>query len=182
MPFVLKLSENSLTTALSMSKRRLLALAALSVPSFVSRVCGAESGAPQPPAPGASPVGIEATITFFCALPTQLEACHKFYGGLLGLPLVMQTETVRLYRTSATSFFGLTAGPARQPAPGGAILELTTSSRAEVDRRFRELTAAQVHTDGAPRDVKAIGAYGFFANDPQGYLVEILHFPALMRL
>jgi hypothetical protein len=39
-----------------------------------------------------------------------------------------------------------------------------------------------VHTDGAPRDVTAIGAYGFFANDPQGYLVEILHFPALMRL
>src|ERR1700722_7141595 len=126
-----------------MSKRRLLAFAALIVPSFISRVHGVESGAPQPLTPGASPAGIAATITFFCALPTQIEACHKFYGGLLGLPLVMQTGGVRLYRTSAASFFGLTAGPARQPAPGGAILELTASSRAQVDRRFRQLTAAQ---------------------------------------
>lgn len=128
------------------------------------------------------PKGFTGTLTFFCAAASQLDRCHHFYGELLGLPLVMKTDTVRLYRTSQASFFGLTAGPARLPCPGGAILEMATSSRAEVDRLFAVLEQANMHTDGEPRATRGVEAYAFFASDPQGYLVEILHFPGLLTL
>ncbi len=160
-------------------RREVIALASCAGLATLLAAAAARSDAGEPSGgEGAAPRS-NATLTFFCAVPEQLDACDRFYSGLLGLPLVMQTERARLYKANPTSFFGLTTGPARRPAPEGAIFELVYSTRREVEQMHSRVTAAGVATDVAPRFVLARDAYGFFATDPQGYRVELIHFPRL---
>lgn len=108
--------------------------------------------------------------------------CHQFYGELLELPLVLRTDGALVYKTTPSSFFGLTSGPGREPAAEGAIFELTTYSREEVDDWYQKLKQACVELDGVPREVEGMGVYCFFAFDPNGYKVEIMHYPDLSDL
>ncbi len=117
------------------------------------------------------------SLTFFCT--KELELCHHFYGDLLELPLTQRSDTILLYKITSTSYFGLTSGPERQPAPSGALFELTTHTRSEVDILHDRLHAAGVKTDGLPRLIPEMDVYCFFAFDPNGYKVEIMYFPAL---
>jgi catechol 2,3-dioxygenase-like lactoylglutathione lyase family enzyme len=117
------------------------------------------------------------SLTFFCT--EELEQCHHFYGGLLELPLSQRSDTFLLYRVTSSSYFGLTSGPERQPAPSGALFELTTHTRGEVDMWYERLHKAGVKTDDRPRLIPEIDVYYFFAFDPNGYRVEIMHYPSL---
>ena len=114
------------------------------------------------------------TFNFFAT--RDLDAADKFYGGVLGLALAVDTGTARLYRVTETSLFGVTANPGREPAPGGAILELVCGSADEVHDWHRKITAAGYATDGPVRQGKLGGVTLFFATAPDGYQVEILHF------
>ena len=117
------------------------------------------------------------SITFFCT--NDLEQCHEFYGNLLELPVALQSDTFILYRINNSSYFGLTSGPERQPAPSGALFELTTASRDEVDEWYKRLNEAGVKTDALPRLIPEMDVYCFFAFDPNGYRIEIMHYPFL---
>lgn len=112
-------------------------------------------------------------LTFFCT--KNLAASARFYGGTLGLPVALDTGTAILWRVTDTAFFGVTSGPGRAPKPGAAIIELVTRSAAEVHDWHRRITGDGWATDGAPRRI-AGDVTCFFATDPDGYLVEILHF------
>ena len=112
-------------------------------------------------------------LTFFCA--KDLAASARFYGETLGLPVAMRTPTAILWRVTETAFFGVTSGPGRAPKAGAAIVELVTRSAPEVGDWHARIAAAGWATDGAPRQAPG-GVTCFFATDPDGYLVEILHF------
>ncbi len=112
-------------------------------------------------------------LTFFCA--RDLAASERFYGETLGLEVAMRTPTAILWRVCDRAFFGVTSGPGREPKPGAAIFELVTEEEAEVGRWHARIAAAGWRTDGAPRRIGG-GVTCFFATDPDGYLVEILHF------
>lgn len=114
------------------------------------------------------------TLNFFAT--KDLEAADKFYGGVLGLPLAVDTGTARLYRVTGTSLFGVTANQGRVPAPGGAILELVCSSAGEVHDWHRKINAAGYATDGPVRKGTLGGVTLFFATGPDDYQIEILHF------
>lgn len=118
-------------------------------------------------------------LTFFCA--KDLGASERFYGGTLGLRVAMRTPTAILWRVTDTSYFGVTSGPGRAPKAGAALLDLVVGSREEVTRWHQRIAADGWKTDGPPRPMHD-GMTGFFATDPDGYLVEIVHFadPAVL--
>ncbi len=112
-------------------------------------------------------------LTFFCT--RDLALSERFYGGTLGLAVAMRTPTAILWRVNESALFGVTAGPGREPRAGAALLDLTVGSAAAVHDWHKRITADGWKTDGPPRPM-AEGMTGFFATDPNGYLVEILHF------
>ena len=112
-------------------------------------------------------------LTFFCT--RDLARSERFYGGTLGLAVAMRTPTAIVWRVNERAFFGVTAGPGREPRPGAALLDLTVASAAEVHAWHRRIAADGWTTDGPPRPMPE-GMTGFFATDPDGYLVEIVHF------
>ncbi len=113
------------------------------------------------------------TLTFFCT--RDLARSGRFYGGTLGLRVAMRTATAVVWRVTDTAYFGVTAGPGREPRAGAALLDLVVRTKEEVAEWHRRITADGWTTDGAPRPMHD-GMTGFFATDPDGYLVEILHF------
>jgi catechol 2,3-dioxygenase-like lactoylglutathione lyase family enzyme len=122
---------------------------------------------------GVAMTGFAQALTFFCA--KDLAASARFYGQTLGLPVAIDTGTAILWRVTETAFFGVTSGPGREPKAGAAIIELVTRTADEVHDWHRRIAGDGWETDGAPRQI-AGGVTCFFATDPDGYLVEILHF------
>ena len=112
-------------------------------------------------------------LTFFCT--RDLARSERFYGDTLGLKIAMRTPTAVVWRITNTAYFGMTAGPGREPKAGAALLDLVVRSKEEVLDWHRRIEADGWKTDGAPRAMHD-GMTGFFATDPDGYLVEILHF------
>ena len=112
-------------------------------------------------------------LTFFCT--RDLARSERFYGGTLGLTVAMRTPTAVVWRVTDTACFGMTAGPGREPKAGAALLDLVVRTKDEVAQWHRRIEADGWTTDGAPR-LMHDGMTGFFATDPDGYLVEIIHF------
>jgi catechol 2,3-dioxygenase-like lactoylglutathione lyase family enzyme len=118
-------------------------------------------------------------LTFFCT--RDLARSERFYGGTLGLAVAMRTPSAVVWHIAGAAYFGMTAGPGREPTAGAALLDLVVRTKEEVSEWHRRITADGWATDGAPRAMHD-GMTGFFATDPDGYLVEILHFadPAVL--
>ena len=112
-------------------------------------------------------------LTFFCT--KDLARSERFYGGTLGLRIAMRTPKAVVWRVSDTAYFGVTSGPGREPKAGAALLDLVVRTKEEVTEWHRRITADGWTTDGPPRPMHD-GMTGFFATDPDGYLVEIIHF------
>src|SRR5581483_9359249 len=112
-------------------------------------------------------------LTFFCT--KDLARSERFYGGTLGLRVAMRTPKAVLWRVSETAYFGVTSGPGREPKPGAALLDLVVRTEEEVTDWHQRIAADGWTTDGPPRPMHD-GMTGFFATDPDGYLVEIVHF------
>ncbi|MCW5773816.1 MAG: VOC family protein [Rhodospirillaceae bacterium] len=112
-------------------------------------------------------------LTFFCS--RDLAASERFYGGTLGLKVAVRTPTAILWRATDSAYIGVTSGPGREPRPGAAIFELVTADADEVAHWHARIAGDGWHTDGPPRRTPD-GITLFFATDPNGYLVEFLHF------
>ncbi|MGH7004884.1 MAG: VOC family protein [Alphaproteobacteria bacterium] len=112
-------------------------------------------------------------LTFFCT--RDLAASERFYGGTLGLGVALRTPTAILWRVTDSAYFGVTSGPGREPKAGAALFELVTQEESDVGLWYDRIVADGWYTDAAPRRV-AGDVTCFFATDPNGYLVEILHF------
>jgi catechol 2,3-dioxygenase-like lactoylglutathione lyase family enzyme len=119
------------------------------------------------------PPAFSHALTFFCT--RSLAESERFYGGTLALPVAMRTPTAILWRVTGNAFFGVTSGPGREPKAGAALFELVTEDESEVGLWHDRIVADGWQTDGAPRRTPE-GVTCFFATDPDGYLVEILHF------
>jgi len=119
-------------------------------------------------------MGFVSSLSFFCAKDGLAES-ERFYGGTLGLDVAFRTPTAVLYRVTDTAFFGITAGPGRVAKEGAAIVDFVVESVDEVHAWHKKITDDGWETDGPPKHAD-LGATLFFATDPNGYLVEILHF------
>jgi len=115
---------------------------------------------------------ITGTITFLPCL--DLDAVHRFYTELLGLPLAQEQHTCRLYRAAPNTYVGFCShtGTVPQP-PESVIVTLLTD---DVPAWHDHLTAQGVRTDGPARINERFQIEHFFAFDPSGYRIEIQRF------
>ena len=113
---------------------------------------------------------IDSQITFVTV--SDLGASGEFYGGILGLDLVLDQGTCRIYRTTATSYLGICTHR-EDVSPQGVILTLVSD---DVDRWHRELLDAGVTFESAPQLNDRYNIYHVFLRDPDGHLVEIQRF------
>ena len=112
----------------------------------------------------------DAQITF-CRV-RDLEVTARFYADRLGLKLVLDQGTCRIYRVTQTAFLGFCTGD-RSPRPEGVILTLVTP---EVDACYHELRQRGVPFEKRPALNPDYNIYHCFFRDPDGYLIEIQRF------
>ena len=119
---------------------------------------------------------ITGTVTFFYY--DEITEAAPFYGDLLGLPLSMNEEWVKIYRVTETSSVGLVQqghGFHEVAKDKPAMLSMVVS---DVDAWFEKLKAAGATIlkplPAADADAKEDSApvRGFVAQDPGGYTIE----------
>jgi catechol 2,3-dioxygenase-like lactoylglutathione lyase family enzyme len=117
-----------------------------------------------PPAPS-----FAQQVTFLnCA---DLEVSSRFYAELLGLELVLDQGSCRIYRVAPNAFLGLCGG--RSPGPSGVIVTLVTDA---VEAWGARLRAAGVELEKGPVYNPDYDIVQLFVRDPDGTLVEIQRF------
>jgi len=120
---------------------------------------------------------IDQLVTFIYAPDPQ--PCWEFYGGTLGLPLVLDQGSCRIFLAAPNAFLGVCRDSATaRMAPGagrakGVILTLVTD---EVDAWHDYLEARGVPIEKPPTLNAEYDIYHLFVRDPQGYLVELQSF------
>lgn len=122
--------------------------------------------------------GFAQAITFLYAEPA--EESWRFYEEVIGLPLVQDQGTCRIYEAAAGARAFLGVCRARAPratddprAVGGVVFTFVT---ADVDGWFAKLRARGVAIPDLPSLSETYRVYHFFFRDPAGYLLEVQRF------
>ena len=114
----------------------------------------------------------DAQVTFVYA--SDLTASIHFYSEILGLPLVIDQGTCRIYQVSSDGFVGICkTRPSRLLSPDGVTMTLVT---AHVDDWHRRLKHKGVEFEIAPTKNTDFGIYHCLLRDPDGYRIEIQQF------
>jgi len=103
----------------------------------------------------------------------DLVATARFYEQVLGLELVLDQGTCRIYRVSRDGFVGFCQKEGGDPRPQTIILTFVTP---DVDSWYERLTAQGVAFDKPPTFNPQYNIYHCFLRDPNGYLLEIQRF------
>jgi catechol 2,3-dioxygenase-like lactoylglutathione lyase family enzyme len=105
----------------------------------------------------------------------DLEATAGFYETTLGLPLVLDQGSCRIYCVAENAFVGFCShrSAGRREDTTGVVLTLVTD---EVDGWYDRLRAQGVSFEKAPALNPRFNIYHCFLRDPNGYLIEIQRF------
>jgi len=103
----------------------------------------------------------------------DLATTARFYEQVLGLELVLDQGTCRIYRVSRDGFVGFCQKDGVEPRPQTIILTFVTP---DVDGWYERLTAQGVSFDKPPTLNPQYNIYHCFLRDPNGYLLEIQRF------
>jgi catechol 2,3-dioxygenase-like lactoylglutathione lyase family enzyme len=120
--------------------------------------------------PGQRPT-VDQQVTFLYT--RRLTESARFYEHVLGLPLVLDQGTCRIYHVAGTAFIGVCERADAPADPSGVIFTLVTQ---EVDRWHKYLVAQGVAIENPPVLNPVYNIYHFFLRDPSGYLIEIQTF------
>ncbi len=109
-------------------------------------------------------------ITF---LPVaDLERATEFYGGALGLPLLVDQGDCRIFEVAAGSAIGICRRRGRGDMTGLMVTLVTD----DVDGWHRRLVAAGVPCDRSPARNEQYSIYQALYRDPDGHVIEIQRF------
>jgi len=111
----------------------------------------------------------EQQVTFLYT--ADLAATAHFYEALIGLPLVLDQGSCRIYRVSDDGFLGFCQRSGASPA--GVIVTFVTQ---DVDGWHTRLAAHGVVFEKPPAYNPEYNIYHCFLRDPNGYLLEIQRF------
>jgi len=120
---------------------------------------------------------LDQQVTFIYA--PDPAPCWAFYGEVLGLKLVLDQGSCRIFQAAPNAFLGVCRNSATaQMAPGegrqkGVIITLVSS---EIDDWHAYLKEKGVAIEKPPTLNAEYNIYHVFVRDPQGYLVEIQAF------
>lgn len=113
---------------------------------------------------------IDQQITFL--LTIDLAATAHFYEDVLGLPLVLDQGSCRIYHVNGDAFIGF-CERVEPGDPAGLLFTLVTQ---EVDAWHAYLTARNIPIEKPPTLNPRYNIYQMFVRDPNGYLIEIQTF------
>lgn len=114
---------------------------------------------------------IEHQITFFYT--SNLAETAHFYEKILGLPLVLDQGSCRIYRTSSNAAIGFCQKSSVVLVTESVILTLITQ---DVDAWYQHLIHQEVLFDAPPHENSDYRIYHCFLRDPNGYRIEIQRF------
>jgi catechol 2,3-dioxygenase-like lactoylglutathione lyase family enzyme len=114
---------------------------------------------------------IDQQITFLYTHDLTITA--RFYEQILGLSLVLDQDSCRIYRVSGDGYLGFCQREAAPEQPTGIILTIVTG---EVDEWYRYLKVQNVDFEKSPTYNPDYNIYHCFLRDPNGYLIEIQRF------
>lgn len=103
----------------------------------------------------------------------DLQGVHRFYSGVLGLPLFLDQDSCRIYSVPGGGMVGFCL---HLEVVAGRRTPMVTLVTHDVDKVFRAVVGAGIDTDGPPRFNPEFGIYHFFTKDPDGYTVEVQRF------
>jgi predicted enzyme related to lactoylglutathione lyase len=104
----------------------------------------------------------------------DLQDTCIFYADVLGLELIRDEGAARIYRTSPSSSIGVCrAFDDRAVEPDGGMITFVSD---DVDGWYTRLSEKGAQLRGPPRRLEEFGIYGFFAEDPNGYVIEFQKF------
>lgn len=113
-------------------------------------------------------------VTFLAV--NDLKNSASFYEDQLGLELVLDQGTCRIYRVSRDGFLGICEGSEMmEPSPDAAIVTLVSQ---DVDGWYKRLMAKGIVFEKAPTENTQYNIYHCFLRDPDGHLLEIQRFNA----
>lgn len=110
-------------------------------------------------------------IAFYGA--PDLDATHRFYHELLGLPLYKDQGVCRIYEVPGGGMVGFCQHMKVAIEGKSPIITFLTD---DVDGVYAHLEEAGVHADYPPKENPRYNIYHFFVRDPNGYAVEIQRF------
>ena len=111
----------------------------------------------------------EQSVSFYYT--PDLHRSATFWEDKVGLELVLDQGSCRIYRVSRDGFIGFCE---KQDATAGdVIITLVTQ---DVDGRAEALTARGITFEKAPSFNPKFNIYHAFFRDPAGYLVELQRF------
>ena len=114
---------------------------------------------------------IDQQVTFLYT--RDLEATTRFYEEVMGLTLILDQGSCRIYRISGDSFLGFCQREDTPQPPQGIIFTLVTTA---VDAWYEFLRGQGVPFDKPPVRNPTYDIYHCFLRDPNGYLLEIQQF------
>lgn len=114
---------------------------------------------------------IEQQVTFLAA--SDLRATASFYEEVLGLTLILDQGTCRIYQTVQDAFLGFCSHLEMSRGASPVILTLVSE---EVDAWFAYLGERGVSLEKRPTLNPVYNIYHFFVHDPNGYLIEVQRF------
>lgn len=112
-------------------------------------------------------------------LVEQLEACVDFYSRLLGLKIVWQPDPDNIYLSSGADNVALHRAPKDKKISGPQHLDhlgFFLAEKDDVDTWFHFLKEHQVKIIAAPKDHRD-GTRSFYCADPDGNVVQLIHYP-----
>jgi catechol 2,3-dioxygenase-like lactoylglutathione lyase family enzyme len=113
---------------------------------------------------------IDASITF---LKTRdLDLTTEFYTKLLGLKLVLDQGTCKIFQTGFSAYLGF----CHTDGVTGSNEVIITFVVDDVDEACSQLEKAGIQIEVRPSHNPQYNIYQLFFRDPNGYLIEIQHF------
>ncbi|MBN1562714.1 MAG: VOC family protein [Anaerolineae bacterium] len=108
----------------------------------------------------------------------DLAQTARFYEAVLGLALVRDQGSCRIYRVGERGYIGFCERDSAPEHPAGVILTLVTD---DVDEWYTRLCDQGVAFEKPPTQNPTYGIYHCFFRDPNGYLLEIQRFDAALE-
>jgi len=105
---------------------------------------------------------------------SDLKVSSAFYETVLGLSLILDQGSCRIYQVSGDGFLGICqCQEGKTPARDGVIFTFVSE---DVDGWFDRLKSRGAEIEAPPTLNPDFNIYHFFLRDPDGYLLEVQRF------
>ena len=106
----------------------------------------------------------------------DLQPCARFYEDAVGLELVIDQGSCRIYRVAGDAYLGVCEREASDLDGQRHRSVIVTFVTQDVDGWFERLVHYGATPDQSPRTNKTYGIYHAFVRDPSGYRLELQRF------